>query len=126
MIVLLTQIIIDSLSLEFVVPVNGATEIATIYSDVTWDNFLYQMSSDMQIRRDILLLGYRFSTLPKKDLPRALTKPAHFATLWDDARKELAALEVKKKSSKAKPKEFQVILVDRTEKPKGNIGKAVI
>jgi hypothetical protein len=117
---------IDTLSIEFVVPINGATESAMIDSDTSWENFLYKMSSDMQIRRDILSLVYRFSTQPKKDLPRALNKPAHYATLWDDTRKELAELEVKKKTSKAKPKELKVILVDLTEKPKGGTRKAVI
>jgi hypothetical protein len=84
-----------------------------------WDEFLYKMAGDMGIKKDQISLAYRFSTTAKKDLPCALTKLAHFSALWDDARKEMAALEVKKKSSKGNSqKELKVILIDRTPKLK--------
>ena len=106
---------LDMLSLKFVVPVDGATESMTIGSDITWDEFIYKMAGDMGVRRDFISLAYRFSTMAKKDLPRALTKPTHFAALWEDACKEVTALEIKKKSSKS-TKPLKVLLVDRTPK----------
>jgi hypothetical protein len=90
-----------------------------ISSDLAWDGFIYKMAGDMGIRKDVISLAYRFSTTAKKDLPRALTKPAHLSALWEDARKEMTALEIKTKSSKTirSLKPFKVFLVDRTPKP---------
>jgi hypothetical protein len=82
---------------------------------MTWDEFIYKMAGDMGVRRDLISLAYRFSTTAKKDLPRALTKPTHLSALWEDARKEMTALEIKKKSIKS-TKPFKVLLVDRTPK----------
>jgi hypothetical protein len=105
----------DTFPLEFVVPVDGATESMMISSNMDWGDFLYRMAGEMGFKKDHISLAYRFSTAPKKDLPRALTKPTHFSALWDDARKEMLALEIKKRSSKS-TKELKILLVDRTPK----------
>src|SRR5271170_4933585 len=82
---------------------------------MTWDDFLYKMAGDMGIKKDSISLAYRFSTTPKSDLPRALTKPTHFSALWEDARKEVETLEIKKSSKRTRSvKPFKILLIDRS------------
>ncbi|KAG1816020.1 uncharacterized protein BJ212DRAFT_1299870 [Suillus subaureus] len=67
----------SAFDLEFMVPINGATDSATYSSNITWTNFHYQ-----------------------KELPRVLQTPVHLARLFVAAQKELRKNKVKKKGGR--------------------------
>lgn len=100
------------ISLEFLIPIDGAADSQRFESDVDWDTFCYKIAGEMGVKKDLLCLAYRFSTSPAKEMPKLLTKPIHLSNLWNDARKELEIMA----SKKSKSKEMKVHLQDRSPK----------
>lgn len=111
----------DSFELEFLIPIDGATDSCTLASDITWSEFTSQVSDEIGVRRKDLKLAYKFSTDTQRALPRLLKTAAHLEALFGGAKMEMAALE--KSNSKTK-KPFKVILVDRDAGKKGGNTKA--
>jgi hypothetical protein len=111
------------IELEFLIPIDGATETKLVKSDLEWGNFCYMVAGELGIKRDDLNLAYKFSTAVQKEMPKLLTKPIHFSALWDDAWKEITQAQ-KKKSKKV----LRVSIIDRnagTKKPKGSDNKGI-
>ncbi|KAG1737136.1 uncharacterized protein EDB91DRAFT_1249784 [Suillus paluster] len=107
----------SAFNLEFMVPIDGATDSTTYSSNITWTDFHYQVADEMGIHMKDLNLAYQFSTMLQKELPCMLQTPVHLARLFMAAQKELN--EQAKSKSKAKQKEFKVVLIDRDAGKRG-------
>jgi hypothetical protein len=85
------------------IPVDNALETANFESDVDWSKFRYQVAIEMGVKKDKLKLGYKFSTLTQKELPRHLNSAEHLSALFDTARDILKDAVSSRSKAKAKP-----------------------
>ena len=69
------------MQIDFLIPIDRATESKKFGSDTSWENFCYHVSGEIGVRKDDLNLAYKFSTAVQKELPKLLVKPIHFSAL---------------------------------------------
>jgi hypothetical protein len=100
--------------LEFLVPVDAATDTLTVSTDSTDTELFREIADGMDVGVKKLRIAYHFNFWAKPDKPRLLNTSKHVKALFDAAHAEMEARdEAKSKNIKSKRKPaLQVIISD--------------
>ncbi|KAJ7703766.1 hypothetical protein B0H14DRAFT_2647749 [Mycena olivaceomarginata] len=112
--------------LEFLVPVDAATDTLTVSTDSTDTELFREIADGMDVGVKKLQIAYRFNFWAKTDKPRLLNASKHVKELFDAAHTEMEERnEAKHKNSKSKRKPaLQVIISDlRPKQELAKVGK---
>ncbi|KAF8805516.1 hypothetical protein BYT27DRAFT_7212992 [Phlegmacium glaucopus] len=100
--------------LNFAIPLNGADEIVSLLSNISWKDFRSQLADTLGIAPKSVAVAYRFSTSPTSARYVHLKSTEHLTELFQTAKKTL------KTSRSQKP--FYVTIKDLRDEP-GKKGK---